>query len=130
MTNIFETASRTKLRFPIEGSGELTTEQLWRLGYDKLVEYEDHLRKSVQPWESRRAQKGNDVEKLRLDIVSHILDVLDEEKKANTEKMAAETAKQERLAMVEAAIRQKELAEIAQMSREELIELRNAVAAK
>lgn len=139
-TNIFEKASRTKLRFPIEGTGDLSVEQIWDLandkrtkpgnrkfGFDILEEYETKIQAETQSSGSRRAQTVNaeqERNKLRLEIVTYILNTVHTEEKARAKEMAEKSAKQEKLAAVEAAIKQQEIAAISAMTREELEKLR------
>lgn len=143
-TNIFEKASRTKLRFLIDGTGELSVEQIWDLaadkrpksgnrkcGFDILEEYESKLQAETQSSGSRRNQTVNAEQErnmLRLEIVTYILNTVTAEDKARTTEMAEKSAKMEKLAAVEAAIRQKEVDEIAGMTRDELEKLRAEIA--
>lgn len=139
-TNIFETASREKLRFLIDGTGDLSVEQIWDLandkrpksgnrkcGFDILEEYEGKLQVETQSSGSRRAQTVNAEQRrnmLRLEIVTYILNTVTAEDKARATEMAEKSAKQEKLAAVEAAIKQQEIAAISAMTREELEKLR------
>lgn len=137
-TNIFETASREKLRFLIDGTGDLSVEQIWDLaadkrtnnrkcGFDILEAYERKLQVETQSSGSRRAQTVNAEQRrnmLRLEIVTYILNTVTAEDKARATEMAEKSAKQEKLAAVEAAIKQQEIAAISAMTREELEKLR------
>lgn len=81
--SIFEQASRVKLRFDLQG--QVSTEQLWTANYDTLVEYEASLSDTVESYgkTTRRVKtrrtKEQELNELRLAIVSHILNVRDEE---------------------------------------------------
>jgi len=92
--NIFEQASRRKLRFDINGS--LSVEQLWDLavkrtrgneteGRDLLIAYEAELTETVESFgkSTRRVKVDRSLEQentqLRLNIVTHILNTVEEE---------------------------------------------------
>lgn len=94
--SIFEQASRLRLRFDLQG--QITVEQLWTANYDTLVEYEASLSDTVESYgkTTRRVKtrrtKEQELNELRLAIVSHILNVRDEE--AETAVKAAESKAQ------------------------------------
>jgi hypothetical protein len=102
MSDLFEQATRKKLRFQLP-KGELTIEQLWDLRptrqgnkiVDELLNYKKELKlKFLQA--SLLQEEGEDVsfteeeklDELRLAIVTHILNVKSEEKKAEAAKLA------------------------------------------
>jgi len=80
----FEKATRVKLRFSTE-SGLLSVEQLWSLKYDKLVELETALTETVEKYGKRSRRQAvtrsteQELDELRLEIVTHILNVKDTE---------------------------------------------------
>ena len=80
----FEKATRVKLRFSTE-SGLLSVEQLWSLKYDKLVELETSLTETVEKYGKRSRRQAvtrsaeQELDELRLEIVTHILNVKDTE---------------------------------------------------
>ena len=80
----FEKATRVKLRFSTE-SGLLNVEQLWSLKYDKLVELETSLTETVEKYGKRSRRQAvtrsaeQELDELRLEIVTHILNVKDTE---------------------------------------------------
>ena len=81
--NIFEKASRLKLRFNLEGT--ISVEQLWTAPMTRLVDYEQALTEVVESYgkSTRRTKKVRSVEQeaneLRLAIITHILDVREAE---------------------------------------------------
>ena len=103
MSDLFEQATRKKLRFQLP-KGELTIEQLWDLRpirqgnkiVDELLNQKKELKlKFLQA--SLLQEEGEDVsplteeeklDELRLAIVTHILNVKSEEKKAEASKLA------------------------------------------
>jgi cytochrome P450 len=88
--NIFEAASRKKLRFDF--NGQISVEQLWSATMPSLTDYEQQLTEVVEGYgkATRRSRKAKTVaqeqNELRLDIVTHILDVRE------AEQVEAETA--------------------------------------
>jgi len=90
MNNIFETASRLKLRFDI--NGQISVEQLWDAKMPALVDYEQQLTEVVEGYgkSTRRTRAARtitqEMNELRLEIVTYVLDVkereLDEAKNA------------------------------------------------
>lgn len=90
MTNIFETASRMKLRFP-STRGDLTSEQLWDLGLNDL----DHSARTVNTElkhvteESFIATKPHPDKprfELQLEILKHVIKVKQSEIEAEKER--------------------------------------------
>lgn len=81
--NIFEKASRIKLRFDINGN--VSTEQLWNVSMSSLTDYEQFLTETVEGYgkATRRSRKAKttaqELNELRLAIVTHILDVREAE---------------------------------------------------
>ena len=115
--NIFEIATRQALRF-----GSLSTEQLWSANYSTLENLEKELTDTVESYgkSTRRSAKSKTVEQernvLRLAIVTHILDVRDEEAK-NSQEAASKKAHNEAIARL---IAEKEDAELRGKSIDEL----------
>lgn len=77
--SIFEQASRLKLRFDIQG--QISTEQLWDVKLDNLVTYEEIITDAVEGYgkslrrkAAGRKTKAQEMDELRLAIVSSILD--------------------------------------------------------
>ena len=81
--NIFEKASRLRLRFNVEGN--ISVEQLWSAPMTRLVEYEQALTEVVEGYgkSTRRTKKVRSTEQeaneLRLEIITYILDVREAE---------------------------------------------------
>ena len=81
--NIFEKASRIRLRFNVEGN--ISVEQLWSAPITRLVEYEQALTEVVESYgkSTRRTKKVRSTEQeaneLRLEIITYILDVREAE---------------------------------------------------
>lgn len=120
MNNIFETASRLKLRFDI--NGQISTEQLWDAKIPALVDYEQQLTEVVEGYgkSTRRTRAARtitqEMNELRLAIVSYVLDV--REKEAADEVNAAAVKEQNQKVLAE-KLRRKEIA-LTTMSDEEL----------
>lgn len=121
--SIFEQASRVKLRFDLQG--QVSTEQLWTANYDTLVEYEAGLTDTVESYgkSTRRAKtrrtKEQELNELRLAIVSHILNVRDEEAEAASK--AAESKAQRQVILD--LIQRKKNQQLEEMSLEDLEKL-------
>lgn len=81
--NIFEKASRIRLRFDIVG--QVTVEQLWTVPMSILTDYEQELTETVDGYgkSTRRTRKAKtaaqELNELKLAIVTHILDVREQE---------------------------------------------------
>lgn len=101
--NIFEKASRQKLRFASQ-RGDLTVEQLWDLpltsqnaaSLDSIaVALDTEIRNTAPRSFVSTTTTGNTVLELKLDIVKHIIEVRIEENKRKAEQ--AEKAQQRKL---------------------------------
>jgi len=120
MDNIFEKASRVKLRFDI--NGQISTEQLWDVKMNNLVDFEQQLTEVVEGYgkSTRRTRQARTVaqemNELRLAIVSYVLDVREKETEDAVNAAAVKEQKQKILAE---KLRRKELA-LTTMSDEEL----------
>ena len=120
----FEQASRVRLRFPINGS--ISVEQLWDVNEDVLIKYEEQLleeeerKGKTSRRKAGRATKHESDQKLRLEIVSHVLDTLIAEREA--EKALNESKKHN--ARIDELIARKKEAELESLSIEELEKLR------
>ena len=89
--NIFEQASRTKLRFP-SSRGELTTEQLWDLPLQSKSGFDlDTIAKAVnkdlksrgeESFVSNTTDPAKDILELSLGILKHVIQVKQEENSA------------------------------------------------
>lgn len=120
MNNIFEKASRVKLRFDI--NGQISVEQLWDAKLPNLVDYEQDLTEVVEGYgkSTRRTRAARtiaqEMNELRLEIVSYVLDV--REKELEEAKTAADTKlhNQKILELIQA----KQNQQLAEMSVEDL----------
>jgi hypothetical protein len=125
MDNIFEQATRSKLRFQAP-QGEVSVEQLWSLKQETLITYEESLLEEVEKFgkTSRRRSvsktKALSEAELRLAVVGYILDVLAKEQ------AEASTAKEvkEHNARIDHLIASKKEEKMANLSLEELEALR------
>lgn len=87
--SIFEKASRVKLRFNTQ-QGPVSVENLWTASVSSLINLEEQLTEVVESYgkTTRRKTIKNEEQKaneLRLEIVTHIIDTLEAEKKAKDE---------------------------------------------
>ena len=81
---MYKQASRLKLRFDIVGAGRLSTEQLFSANMEGLINAEEELQAAVEKLgvTSRRKHtqtKAGEELKLKLAIVSDVLDTLEKE---------------------------------------------------
>ena len=90
-TNIFEYATRNKLRFTSK-KGNLTTEQLWDLNVESLDEIYKDLNKEMKSFEGdsllKQANPKNEELTVSIEIIKHIVTV----------KLAEKTAKEAEVA--------------------------------
>lgn len=118
--NIFEQASRDKLRFDV--NGQISVEQLWTVNMQSLANYEQTLTEMVESYgkSTRRTRQTRTAEQnaneLRLAIVTHILDVREQEAEAATNAAATKEHNQRILELIRAKQEQK----LADMSEDEL----------
>lgn len=118
--NIFEKASRIKLRFDL--NGQITTEQLWTANMVALATYEQQLTELVESYgkSTRRSRRNRTVEQdvntLRLEIVSYILDV----REAEVEEAAVAAANKAKNQRILELIKAKQDQKLAEMSIEDL----------
>jgi len=121
--DIFEKASREKLRFTLGGS--VSTEQLWDSNIDQLIDYETNLIEIIEKYgtknrrNKRKVSRNEELDALRLEIVSHILNVREQELEAA--KIRAEQKRQEQK-ILEVISRKKDAA-LENMSIEDLEKL-------
>lgn len=129
MSNIFEKATRSKLRFdsPI---GKLSVEELWDLPLQTVVPNKPSLdaialelderinsRKPTTFVKSRSKLTALQVEdQLKFEIVTHIIDVIEAENAAKVESKVKES----KIAVIKEAIAAKELSNIQSKTLEEL----------
>lgn len=100
--NIFEQASRVKLRFDV--NGQVSVEQLWTVNMQSLTNFEQTLTEMVEGYgkSTRRTRQTRTAEQtaneLRLAIVTHILDMREAEAEAATNAAATKEHNQKVLA--------------------------------
>ena len=122
--NIFEEASRLKLRFNLQ-QGNLTAEQLWDLKEESLIDYEETLEETADTFVKRKRRvstiktKEQKLTELRLAIVTHILDT----KRAESEIQISERLTKEYNQKIMAILDQKREVSLQNMSEEELRKL-------
>lgn len=118
--NIFEKASRLKLRFDL--NGQISTEQLWTANMPALADYEQQLSELVESYgkSTRRSRRNRTTEQemntLRLEIVTYILDV----REAEVEEAAVAAANKANNQRILELIKAKQDQKLAEMSVEEL----------
>lgn len=123
MTNIFEQASRAKLRFDAP-KGSLTVEDLWDLNLQSLNALAKVFNKGIKEEEAEdfldenKESKGINLLKLKFDITLHILRAKQDEIKKAGEAEARKETKQKILAILE----KKRDGALEEKSEEELIE--------
>ena len=120
MDNIFEQASRLKLRFAIGGS--TSVEQIWDTPMTTLVDYEQTLTDTCEGYtkstrRNKRARtKAQQENELRLAIVSYVLDVREQENEAALNAAKTKETNQVILNLIQA----KKMDDLASKSVEEL----------
>lgn len=118
--NVFEQASRLRLRFDL--NGQISVEQLWDVKMSILADYEQGLTEVVESYgkSTRRTRKNRtkeqDLNSLRLEIVTYILDVREEEEDAARTAAESKAKRQEILALID----EKKKENLRNMSVEEL----------
>lgn len=121
--NIFEKASRLRLRFNLEGN--ISVEQLWTAPMSRLVDYEQALTEVVEGYgkSTRRIKKVRSTEQeaneLRLEIITYILDVREAEEEAATIAQSNKEHNQELLELIQSKkydeLKDKSIAELEAM---------------
>ena len=95
--NIFEQASRLKLRFSTT-RGFLTTEQLWELSLTDLNKLYINVNEEVSVTSTKGLIKDSETKtdkenNLRLELIEHIYTVIKEEKEAKEQRLALQSQK-------------------------------------
>lgn len=120
--NIFEQASRDKLRFNTE-FGSLSAEDLWNIDLnivDNIAIYHSKKLSSDGPISFiNDVSADNKIHQLKFDIAKHIIDVVLQERK-DTENAVARKAEKQKILQAISAI---ETAEFGEKSKEELLEM-------
>lgn len=121
--NIFEQASRERLRFDL--SGQISTEQLWDVKLDNLISYEESLAETVESYgkstrrKAGRKTKEQELNELRLAIVTAVLDTRIKEQEEAKEALQNKAHNQKIMDLIAA----KQDEELKSMSAEELKKL-------
>lgn len=121
--NIFEQASRERLRFDL--SGQISTEQLWDVKLDNLISYEEKLTETVESYgkstrrKAGRKTKEQELNELRLAIVTSVLDTRIKEQEEASEALKTKAHNQKIMDL----IARKQDAELEEMSAEDLRKL-------
>lgn len=124
MSNLFETASRKKLRFAIS-KGEISVEQLWDLPLtsksgDSLNglanKYNRNSSVEIDFTADSKTETVDELDRLRFHIILHIIGVRKNEAQANQQYLA----NQHKIAILKEALLHKEHQEILNKSPEEL----------
>lgn len=117
--NVFEYATRNKLRFETE-KGLITTEDLWKLSLthldDLAVKLYTELNTNVRYSFIQDVSKENNELQIKFDIVKYILDIRLEEKKQQELKVERTQQKQKLLEILD----QKKNESLTQLSIEEI----------
>ena len=122
---MYKLANKTKLRFPIQGVGNVSTEQLWSVTEEALIEYEEALENTLEAVKTsrrKRVTKTKEVEEneLRLSIVTDVLNTREAER--NNAREAEEVKKNN--AEIDLLIFEKKKEQLKAMSIEDLEKLR------
>lgn len=128
--NLFEVASRTKLRFA-SVVGQLCVEDLWTIplsavsGKVSLDSIAIELNKELKGTEESFVTntKKDEVVKLKFELVKHIIGVRVEENRKKTE----EAQRKAKLANIDDLITQKQNEQLANLSLEELQKLKDSI---
>jgi len=117
---MFDKATRIKLRFQTD-RGQLSVEDVWELNLAQLNQLAKSLRKKLKDGEEEdflnTKSEADVTDKLRFDIVLHILEIKKSEK-SEREQAAENKLKRERLLGV---LAEKQDAKLREMSPEEII---------
>lgn len=119
----FVLASRCKLRFDLQG--QISTEQLWDVKMDNLIQYEELLTETVESYgkstrrKAGRKTKDQELNELRLSIVSSILDTRIKEQEAAADELKTKAHNQKIMDLIAA----KQDEDLKSMSAEDLKKL-------
>ena len=104
--NIFEQASREKLRFDIQG--HISTEHLWDVKEDMLISHEEQLTEIVESYgksvrrKAGRKTKVQELNELRLAIITSVLDTRIAEREAAADQLATKAHNQKIMDLIAA----------------------------
>lgn len=116
--NVFEYATRRKVRFPFKG--QISTEDLWDLSLENLDSIYKTLKAQVKVEQGesllRKASPNDELLDVQIEIVTHIVNV----KLAEREARQKDRERRERNARIKEIIAQKQDADLQSKSVEEL----------
>lgn len=116
--NVFEYATRRKVRFPFKG--QISTEDLWDLSLENLDSIYKTLKAQVKTEQGesllRKASPNDELLKVQIEVVTHIVNV----KLAEREARQKDRERRERNARIKEIIAQKQDADLQSKSVEEL----------
>lgn len=116
--NVFEYATRRKVRFPFKG--QVSTEDLWDLSLENLDSIYKTLKAQVKAEQGesllRKASPNDELLDVQIEIVTHIVNV----KLAEREARQKDRERRERNARIKEIIAQKQDADLQSKSVEEL----------
>lgn len=116
--NVFEYATRRKVRFPFKG--QISTEDLWDLSLENLDSIYKTLKAQVKAEQGesllRKASPNDELLETQIEIVTHIVNV----KLAEREARQKDRERRERNARIKEIIAQKQDADLQNKSVEEL----------
>lgn len=116
--NVFEYATRRKVRFPFKG--QISTEDLWDLSLENLDSIYKTLKAQVKAEQGesllRKASPNDELLDVQIEIVTHIVNV----KLAEREARQKDRERRERNARIKEIIAQKQDADLQSKSVEEL----------
>lgn len=116
--NVFEYATRRKVRFPFKG--QISTEDLWDLSLENLDSIYKTLKAQVKAEQGesllRKASPNDELLEAQIEVVTHIVNV----KLAEREARQKDRERRERNARIKEIIAQKQDADLQSKSVEEL----------
>lgn len=116
--NVFEYATRRKVRFPFKG--QISTEDLWDLSLENLDSIYKTLKAQMKAEQGesllRKASPNDELLEVQIEIVTHIVNV----KLAECEARQKDRERRERNARIKEIIAQKQNADLQSKSVEEL----------
>lgn len=116
--NVFEYATRRKVRFPFKG--QISTEDLWDLSLENLDSIYKTLKSQVKAEQGesllRKASPNDELLEAQIEVVTHIVNV----KLAEREARQKDRERRERNARIKEIIAQKQDADLQSKSVEEL----------
>lgn len=128
MSNIFEKASRLKVRFTLsttKSSGTISVEDLWELSLPDLDNVAKKLNKEIKDSSEESfitsKSKADELLELKFELVKHVITV----KLLEKEKKAVDAQRKSELARIDELIAKKEINSLEEKSLDELMKMRN-----